>query len=62
MMHSMGARAQSTARTRTPGEIVAAATPTSQVGRRVVDRAFLGVCIAFTALAVLLLVILLVSI
>ena len=61
-MHSLGARAQSTTRTRTPGEIVAAATPTSQVGRRVVDRAFLGVCIAFTALAVLLLVILLVSI
>ena len=61
-MHSLGARAQSTTRTRTPGEIVAAATPTSQVGRRVVDRAFLGVCIVFTALAVSLLVVLLVSI
>ena len=61
-MQSLGARTQSSTRTRTPGEIVAAATPTSQMGRRVVDRAFLGVCIAFTALAVLLLVVLVVSI
>ncbi|MCX5640832.1 MAG: PstA family ABC transporter permease [Planctomycetota bacterium] len=61
-MHSLRAQAQSNTRRRSPGEIVAAAAPASQLARRVVDRGFLALCIVFTGLAVVILGILLVTI
>ena len=61
-MQSLGAHIRSHTRRRSPGEIVAAATPNSQIRRRVTDRAFLGLCILFTALAVAMLGVLLVTI
>jgi phosphate transport system permease protein len=45
--------------TRRPADLVAAAPASSQPLRRGADRAFLLLCLAFTALAVLILVVLL---
>jgi phosphate transport system permease protein len=47
---------------RAPSQLVAAAAPSSQAARRAVDRGFLVLCLAFTALAVVILVVLLFSV
>jgi phosphate transport system permease protein len=47
---------------RSPAQLVAAATPSSQAARRAVDRGFLVLCLALTALAVVILAVLLISV
>ena len=47
---------------RSPAAISAAATATSQLGRRVADRSFLALCLAITSLTVVILAVLLITI
>ncbi len=56
------AHAAGHASVRSPAQLVAAAAPSSQGARRAVDRGFLVLCLALTALAVVILGVLLVSV